>query len=811
MLVVVAPAAWAAESEPKPNCDLRLRQLPPLPAPLQSDLHGDVLLEATTPPGGGRVTVKAVGAVSPSFSDWLQKWEIDAPAHEGQGPCPVRLHATTTTEPVLLRASQPLGLVAVLTDSSVVISVADASKTVGFPIPPSAMLAILNMEAIQKAAEPAAQSTPPAMENTVVGKRPDDGTIRREISEQELERVPGAFGDPIRSVASMPGVARAPVGLGPITIQGGRIGDTAAFIDDEPVPTLFHFDGWTSVLPPEMLASVDLLPSPTSVDLGRSVAGAVDARTRAGNATHLAGSLDVSTGQAGVFLEGPLPNGTSFQASFRRSYLELFEPLVSKYAPQAGLSVPVIPSYLDYGARVDLPAWHGHLSVLAYGSDDAATITASNGAAGSFFEVGGANAHLMFHRLTAQWTSLPPERIRKHASLVVGYDDDSVVLQDGLFFHSQDIVLAGRADLSGRFLPVLTWAAGLDVAAAQTYFNGYLPTPPAPDELPNFAFTDNVFTVKQTIFSVQPAVWGRITWKPGDHFELTPAFRADYDSLLNRAWADPRVSFIWTPRDRFSFRGAAGLAHQRPSQEKLLPVIGNPALHEDSAFDASVGVRFRLADPLTLEADVYSRTLYSAAVRTNTPGEWSTTPVPGNQLYTNDGQGYAYGVEALLRLAIWHGLFGWIAVSGGPTAERNSPSAPWEPVPFTQTYALSGVLSWELPRGFILGARARYTDGNPSIGVQSSLTVFDTDTENYIPVLQVPWWSLRTPPFFQLDARFEKRWEYPTWGIAAYLDVQNVTNYDNVEYYAYNYNYTQQQPIHGLGIFPMIGLRASLR
>jgi len=70
--------------------------------------------------------------------------------------------------------------------------------------------------------------------------------------------------------------------------------------------------------------------------------------------------------------------------------------------------------------------------------------------------------------------------------------------------------------------------------------------------------------------------------------------------------------------------------------------------------------------------------------------------------------------------------------------------------------------------------------------------------------------SQRNPMFQRLDLRLEKKWDFDTWKLAAYADVQNVTNAVNPQGRVYNYNYTKNQQVRGLPIIPSIGLRGEL-
>ena len=84
---------------------------------------------------------------------------------------------------------------------------------------------------------------------------------------------------------------------------------------------------------------------------------------------------------------------------------------------------------------------------------------------------------------------------------------------------------------------------------------------------------------------------------------------------------------------------------------------------------------------------------------------------------------------------------------------------------------------------------------------------YDADADRYQPVQEAAA-GARIPNFFQLDLRADKRWEYRTWILSAYLEVQNATNRENPEGVAYSYDYAERGWVAGLPLFPSFGIRA---
>ena len=110
-------------------------------------------------------------------------------------------------------------------------------------------------------------------ESLVEGSRDSLEVTKRSLSREQLTSVPGTFGDPIRVVQSLPGLARAPFGLGLLLVRGSNPDDTGVFIDGHEVPLLFHFLGGPSILNPDMVGGLDLYPGGFPARFGRHHGG----------------------------------------------------------------------------------------------------------------------------------------------------------------------------------------------------------------------------------------------------------------------------------------------------------------------------------------------------------------------------------------------------------------------------------------------------------------------------------------------------------------------------------------------------------
>jgi hypothetical protein len=106
--------------------------------------------------------------------------------------------------------------------------------------------------------------------------------------------------------------------------------------------------------------------------------------------------------------------------------------------------------------------------------------------------------------------------------------------------------------------------------------------------------------------------------------------------------------------------------------------------------------------------------------------------------------GRTYGGQALLRQELVKGFFGWITYSLIKSERRDHPGLPYRRFDFDQTHVLGVLASYELGRGWEVGARFRYTTGFPRTPVVGSF--YDSRDDAYQPLFG-PRTASGSPPF----------------------------------------------------------------
>jgi outer membrane receptor for ferrienterochelin and colicin len=298
------------------------------------------------------------------------------------------------------------------------------------------------------------------------------------------------------------------------------------------------------------------------------------------------------------------------------------------------------------------------------------------------------------------------------------------------------------------------------------------------------------------------------TWRPFSRLELIGGLRVQSDLLLGTTF-DPRVMAklelikAQPGAESLALKAGVGLFHAPPPLVDLDPSIGNPALAQTQAMHLMGGLDWRPTRTLLLSVQGFYVDLSNAVVTSSDTTTRNGATVPLN---LTEATGHSAGLEVFVQQRLWHGLEGWasytLSRSELTTSTSASPISSWD-----QTHVLAAQLSYALPLGFTVAARFQYASGTPTTLTTGSL--FDATSDSYLPLYGTVLGD-RTTPFRQLDLKVEKAWKVGDVTLAAYLDVRNVTNAQNVvSSPLYNFDSSQSATQTGLPILPIVGVRLS--
>ena len=636
------------------------------------------------------------------------------------------------------------------------------------------------------------------LEVVVRGKRERQEVTEVALQRQEILRVPGSNGDAFRVLQNLPGVARAPFGLGILVVRGGKSWDTRVYVDDVQVPQLFHFGGLYATFNSELLESLDFQPGSFAVEHGRSIGGLVLAQTRTpGQTPGIHGHLDVNLVDASGMVEAALNSDWSLVVSARRSYIDAWLPSV---LPEDSLKFTVAPRYYDYQVRLERKVGAARTWLELFGSNDRLGLAIGN-PAGDPEGRSTIDTYMFYNRL-AFHDERPVGGWRSRLDAAVGYDRSSFSVGQDLFFKVSNFPLTLREQLSKRF-GRYALSFGADLSAFPFSLTAQLPTGFRPGAIGDPLLSRSLTELTLSGTPVEPALFTELRLYPTEALELVFGLRGDWESQMHKGWLDPRVAAFYALNRSVKLKAAAGLYHQPPNYQQglLTKEFGNPDLLPEAASQYSVGVEAQLAQTLKLNVDLYDEELFHLAVATRAPPPGQPNP----PRYLSQGKGRSYGVELLLRKDFSEHFFGWVSYSFSRAERTAGGQVGLQQSQYDQPHHLVALASWKFSHGWTLGGRIQYTSGalaTPIVGA-----IYDANAGRFQSIPGDPF-SQRLPAFFQADLRVDKQWRFSDWALTVYADVQNVTNRSNVEGTSYNYDFSQRAYVNGLPILPVLGLRA---
>ena len=624
----------------------------------------------------------------------------------------------------------------------------------------------------------------------VKGERRPREVTKRSIPRDEIALIPGTNGDALRSLQNLPGVARPPPFGGQLVVRGSAPQDTQYFVDGTNVPLVYHFGGLSSVLPTEVLDKIDFYPGNFGAQYGRGMGGIVDIAVRGPrNDGKLHGMAQVDFIDARIVAERSLGKGWSFLVGGRRSYFDLW---LGPILEQAG-GVSTAPRYYDYQVMLKKEIGPDHeLRFFLFGSDDRIEIFGADGG-GDFVLGGGIRALTAFWRLQARYLYKIDSKTRITA--VAAYGGDRINFGFGsnhLDLSTQP--LSARAEVSHRIARPATLNVGMDILYGPYDIDVRFPRPPRPGQ-PQGALAEPPLTQVVSDAVYMPAAYIDAELVPRKGTRIVPGFRADYTNQIKRWDLSPRIvarQDLTSSGPRTTVKGGVGMYYQPPDPAELDPVFGQPGLKTYRAVHYALGMEQEVGSHVEVSVEGFYKSLDRLVV----------------QDAKNSGDGRVYGTEWLLRWKNDPKLFGWIAYTLMRSERRDSEQELLRLFEYDQTHILTAIISKALPDGWRIGGRFRFVSGN--LYTRNNYGALDVDRSSYEPVSSFPLFGTRLGAFHQLDFRIDKTLDAKPLKLTAYLDIQNVYFHRSEEGMSYSFNYTRREPVLGLPILPILGLRGDL-
>lgn len=639
-------------------------------------------------------------------------------------------------------------------------------------------------------------------ELTVISSKGKKEVTKQVIKIEELLKVPGSGGDAIKVVQNLPGVAR-PGGLsGQIIIRGSDNRESQKYIDGFELPIIYHFGGIASVYNSEMLANVAYYPGGYSARFGRAIGGIINVETRQAKtekeSKNMHGYLDIDLIDTSALIEVPIDEDSGVAVAFRRSYIDAVLPF---FLPDDVADIVVaLPVYYDwqlqYNNRITKK---DTITFNFFGSQDSLELYFGK-PQGDANIAGDFGFEIFASTVKTSWIHKFGRKQENTLSLGVQYSSRDFALGELIKFQLDVWNFVLKDDFSWRTNKYFTFNAGVDLKTSVYH---------ADITVPNFGLgggnsddfrpigSYDLIHEEQDGTAFTPAVYleGVLTFGA---LKIIPGLRFDYASNTEELTIDGRFATFYNITPKWLIKGSVGSFHQAPGVDQTDSKLGNPDLNAQYSLQYIVGTEYNLTDYLTGSIEFF----YTDQQKLFVSGKEDI----GEASLTNKGKGRSYGMELFIRHNLSKRFFGWISYTLMKAERKEHPTEDWELFQYDQTHIITALGSYKLPWGLTFGARVRYVTGSPETPVIGS--IYDADNDAYT-ALYGKANSVRNDPFFQLDLRVDKLWQFKYWSLTAYLDVQNVTYYDNQEGVNYNFDYSENQKVTGLPIFPSFGIKGA--
>lgn len=656
------------------------------------------------------------------------------------------------------------------------------------PPPPLDLLLIGHMEAVELVQQ-AKVETPTA-----------GGT---QMLRKEIMRVPGARGDALAAVQSLPGIANTgtftPFSSG-LILRGSDPSDGRVLVDGFEIPLLYHFGAVQSILPSEMIEDIIYSPGGFGAEHGRASSGTIEVRTRKGTADY-GGFAELSFINAAAFLQGPVgdkSNRATFAFSVRRSIVDAIVPAV--LPEDSGTDFTVLPRYYDWQGRVDWqPADRWKLSMFVFGTDDATKFALDRNDPADPALTGEFGTSTVFGRAIASAT-YEGEKFKNRTALSLDFTRFKFEMSSDRHLRLSNEGITLRDEAEYKFGPKLTLRGGAEMMTQLVGIDQKMPRPEREGDpnIPNFTY-DEIIERKEDVTLPTLGAWVTADVQLASNLQLTSGLR--YDGFLRNG------AHVIQPRAELkldiggnTIRAAGGLYTRPPYWEDE---VLQSNLKPEKNWQASLGIEREIRPGLMAQATAF----HSRRSDLITFSAERRTEASGADAYSNRGSGSTSGLELMLS-SRGPKHFAWAAYTLSRSVRKDGPGGQQRLFDFDQTHNLILVGSRKFGKKdqWQLGGRFQLTTGKPYTPVVRADLV--NGNSRYRPVFgEVN--SDRVETMHQLDLRLDRIWDFKTWSLSAYLDIQNVYAHATVMDYRYNADYSEKKPIKTLPILPSIGIRAS--
>lgn len=643
----------------------------------------------------------------------------------------------------------------------------------------------------------------------------------RSFSIEEAGRYSGSFQDPARMAQNFAGVSGAADDRNDIIIRGNSPTGVLWRLEGIDIPSPNHFatlgttGGPVSMLNINNLSNSDFMTSAFPADYGNALSGVFDLKLRNGNADKREYLAQVGFNGFELGVEGPFKKGSraSYLANYRYSMLAVVSALGLQFGTGAS-----VPYYQDLTFKLNFPtAKAGTFTVFGLGGLSNIEFLAKDAGDNNLYTTNTRNSRFDSNTGVAGMSHTYFFNEKTYARLVMAISGtqntgkiDSIIPTGGevpfLGFMNNQMKYSLNYKVNRKFSSRNTATAGLIGGLYHV-------------QVRDSSYTGSGYTYLRDYTGHAGLVQAYANWQHrfSEALAMTLGAHSQHFLLNGSHSLEPRLGLRYKLGGRQSLSLGAGLHSQ--TQPITVYFVKNTDSDQDASYPnrdlgftrsahAVLGYDLMLTPEMRVKAETYCQRLYHVPVH-RFPSSFSMLNagrdfvLPSEINLVNEGTGYNYGFELTLERFFSKGYYFLGTASlfqsryeGSDGIERNTA--------FNGNYVFNALAGKE----FKLGKRATlgfdtkvtYAGGNrfTPIDIRASqlegAAVYDYSHA----------FESQFPDYFRADFKTTFRLNFQRFAQQFSVDLQNVTNHQNVFQYGYNAASGNIGTTYQRGFFPDI-------
>ena len=635
-------------------------------------------------------------------------------------------------------------------------------------------------------------------------KREESPVSLRTISSSEIYRNPGGNRDISNVIQILPGVASSSSFRNDIVVRGGAPNENRFYLDGIEVPNINHFatqgssGGPVGMINVNFIREVDFYAGAFPANRGNALSSIIEFKQIEGNDEGLKGTFMLGSSDAGITLDGPIGDKSTFILSARQSYLQLLFK---------ALGLPFLPTYNDFQYKQTIKVNDkNRITIVGLGAVDDFTLNTSANDGLEDEEVIRRNNYILGnlpvntqwnYTVGANWKHFGTNSFQNVVVSRNHLNNRAVKYQGNieqpefliLDYKSQEIENKVRLENTIR---ENGWKLNMGLGYENAIYTNSTYNQIVVDGAVNVIDFDSRLPInKFAVFSQvsKELVKNKLMVSFGVRMDCN-----DYSEEMSNPLdqLSPRLSASYSITEKLNANFNVGRYFQLPpytimgyrdSNSLLANKENNITYIQSDHYIAGLEFNPGLLSKVTVEGfyktyDNYPFLTRDSLSLANLGGDFG---VIGNEPVTSTSFGRSYGLELLVQQKLLSSVYGILSYTfvRGEFSDKNDEliNSSWD-----NRHILNLTAGKKFKNDWELGMKFRFVGGAPytPYDVERSATI---DVWNIVQQGVFDWDQLnefRNPASHGLDMRLDKKWYFKKWAVNAYIDIQNIYNFQAI-------------------------------